>query len=228
MSDPGAPDPAGLNPDDVRAASDGRRAEMVRTQIAARGVRDEQVLAAMRSVPRELFVPEPRRDHAYEDHPLPIGEDQTISQPYIVALMAEAAGIGPGDRVLEVGTGSGYGAAVLSELAAHVWSIERLEGLAATARAVLADNGFDNVDVICGDGTAGWSPEAPYDAIVVTAAAPSVPDALVQQLADGARLVIPVGRHSGGQELLLVQRHGSRIEERDLGAVSFVPLIPDR
>lgn len=201
---------------------------MVRRDIASRGVRDPGVLEAMETVPRERFVPAELAEFAYEDHPLPIEVGQTISQPYIVALMAEAAEVGPTDRVLEVGAGSGYGAAVLSRVAAEVWTIERHEPLARGAEAVLADLGYDNVHVICGDGTLGYPEAAPFDAIVVTAGGPALPEALIEQLADGGRLVIPVGPESRGQELVRVRRRGERFSEEDLGGVRFVPLIGEQ
>lgn len=198
---------------------------MVERDIAARGVGDAGVLAAMGTVPRERFVPAGQAEFAYEDHPLPIAQGQTISQPYIVAVMAEAAEVGPGDRVLEIGTGSGYGAAVLSRTAAEVWTIERHEALAGGARGVLEDLGYDNAHVIWGDGTLGYPEAAPFDAIVVTAGGPRVPEALLEQLADGGRLVIPVGPETRGQELIRVRRDGNTFDEEDLGAVRFVPLV---
>jgi protein-L-isoaspartate(D-aspartate) O-methyltransferase len=201
------------------------RERMVAREIAARGVHDERVLQAMRTVPREDFVPERRRQSAYEDHPLPIGHSQTISQPFIVALMAEAARIGPDDVVLEIGTGSGYGAAVLSHLAREVHTVERIPELAESASVHL--QGYSNVEVHTGDGTLGWPAAAPYDAIVVTAAAETVPSQLTEQLAEGARLVIPVGEHSGTQKLLRIERRGADLTTADLGAVAFVPLIGD-
>ena len=204
-----------------------RRDRMVQHTIADRGVRDPAVLEAMRSVPRERFVSEDQSRHAYEDHPLPIGCGQTISQPFIVALMAEAASIRPRARVLEVGTGSGYGAAVLARLAGHVVTIERHGELARRAASVLEELGFDNVEVVTGDGTLGWPDGAPYDAIVVTAAAEEVPPALLGQLADDGRLVIPVGRWGRSQELVCLHRRGEEIDEVDLGGVAFVPLVPD-
>ena len=189
-------------------------------QIEGRGVRDPRVLEAMRKVPREAFVPEDLRARAWEDGPLPIGEGQTISQPYIVALMTEAAGAGPGCRVLEVGTGSGYQAAVLAAAGAEVWTVERLPSLAAEARGRLEGLG-GHVHVRVGDGKEGWPEEAPFDAIVVTAAAAAVPEALLAQLKDGGRLVIPLGP-KGDQRLLRIFRDG---REESLGAVRFVPLV---
>jgi protein-L-isoaspartate(D-aspartate) O-methyltransferase len=180
----------------------------------------------MRGVPRELFVSDELRERAYDDTPLGIGEGQTISQPYIVAVMAEAARIRAGDRVLEVGTGSGYAAAILSRVASEVFTIERHPVLARTAEQRLARHGYDNVHVLCGDGTRGWPEHAPYDAIVVAAAGPALPSALLAQLAVGGRLVIPVGTSQRLQRLVRVVRTSSDgFTEEDLGAVSFVPLI---
>ena len=198
---------------------------MVEHHIAARGIADERVLAAMGSVRRERYVPTDAAEFAYEDRPLPIGVGQTISQPYIVALMAQAAEVGPMDRVLEVGTGSGYGAAVLSNLAAEVWTIELHESLAETARRQLHAEGVNNVHVLVGDGTLGWPEAAPFDAVVVTASGPAVPVALREQLCDGGRLIIPAGPENGDQSLLRIRRIGDGYEREDLGAVRFVPLI---
>lgn len=206
----------------------GRRSRMVERDIARRGVTDERVLAAMRRVPREMFVPGRLVRRAYDDRPLPIGSSQTISQPFIVALMAEAARLEPGDRVLEIGTGSGYGAAVLAEIAARVWSVERRRPLAARARSRLKQLGYDNVEVVLGDGTLGWPGAAPYDAIVVTAAGPSVPPALRSQLADGGRLVMPVGDALSNQRLIRETRHGDELGLRELGRVRFVPLVGEQ
>ncbi|MGI9577685.1 MAG: protein-L-isoaspartate(D-aspartate) O-methyltransferase [Microthrixaceae bacterium] len=208
--------------DSKRAAE---RAQMVARTVEARGVRDQRVIDAIRSVPREAFVAEHQSRSAYEDHPLPIACGQTISQPYVVALMAEAASIESSDRVLEVGTGSGYGAAVLAHLASEVISVERHAALADNAQAALDESGIDNVTVIHSDGTAGHAAMAPYSAVVVTAAAPQVPTALVEQLADGGRLVMPIGREGRSQRLACMERHGDDLEERDLGAVAFVPLV---
>ena len=202
------------------------RRRMVEAQIARRGVRDPAVLAAMAEVPREEFVPAHRAGDAYGDAPLPIGEGQTISQPYIVALMTEALRLTRGDRVLEIGTGSGYAAAVLSEIAAEVYTIERLAPLADSARHRLADLGYDTVHVQCGDGTLGWPEHAPYDAIVATAGGPEVPNALLEQLAIGGRLVMPVGASPHEQHLVrVVRKTADDYDHEDLGAVAFVPLI---
>ena len=205
---------------------DDERRRMVETQIAMRGVRQPAVLAAMGKVPREKFVPEHLAAHAYEDRPLPIGQGQTISQPYIVAFMTEALGLDPRDRVLEIGTGSGYAAAVLAEIVAEVYTIERLAPLARSAQRRLADLGYAGVRVCCGDGTLGWPEHAPYDAIVTTAGGREVPPALLAQLAIGGRLVIPVGTSRRAQRLVRVVRaRADDYETEDLGDVAFVPLI---
>src|SRR6478672_2970980 len=182
------------------------RKEMVARDIAARGVRDELVLDAMRRVPRELFLPARLREFAYEDTPLPIAGEQTISQPYIVAFMTEALMLKGGEEVLEIGAGSGYAAAVLSEIAANVYTVERLGQLADKAAATLADLGYDNVHVLHGDGTRGWPEHAPYDAIVVAAGGPQVPESLKEQLKIGGRLVIPIGPDQRAQELVRLIR----------------------
>ena len=201
------------------------RKRMVDRQIRSRGVRDEAVLAAMLAVPRERFVPEDRAKLAYDDTALPIGEGQTISQPYVVAVMAEALALKPDDRVLEVGAGSGYAAAVLAQIANEVYAIERHATLAGRARARLASLGYDNVEIVAGDGTLGWPEKAPFDAIAVAAGGPEVPRPLLEQLASGGRLVIPVGP-AQSQELLCVIRAGSdTFDEVSLGRVQFVPLI---
>ena len=195
--------------------------------IAARGVRDPHVLDAMRAVRRERFVPSGLAGRAYEDGPLPIGWGQTISQPLMVAGMAAAAAVRPGDRVMEVGTGSGYAAAVLARLGAAVWTVERHAGLAEEAQARLAGLGCD-ARVRAGDGTLGWPEAAPFDAVVVSAGGPRVPNALTRQLAPGGRLVMPVGPH-GRQRLVRRARTGADAwAEDDLGAVSFVPLIGEQ
>jgi len=202
-----------------------RRAAMVETQIADRGIRDPAVLDAMRRVPRESFVAADLRDRAYDDTPLPIDRGQTISQPYIVALMLEAAAIRPGDRVLEVGAGSGYASALASLLARQVFAIERHPDLAASACKRLASLGYANVDVRCADGSGGWAEAAPFDAILVAASGPRVPAALREQLALSGRLVMPVGT-AWEQRLVKVTRRGEKdFSEIDLGGVMFVPLI---
>jgi protein-L-isoaspartate(D-aspartate) O-methyltransferase len=198
------------------------RAAMVRGQIEARGIEDPAVLAAMHAVPRHLFVPESERLYAYEDRPLPIAADQTISQPYIVALMSELARVKKGDRVLEVGTGSGYQAAVLDAMGAQVFSIEIIEELAAGARAALEASGHGSVVVRHGDGYAGWPEHAPFAAILITAAPPSVPEPLKQQLAIGGRLVVPVGR--GVQDLIVLTRTREGFERESVAPVRFVPM----
>jgi len=202
------------------------RKEMVDRQIAARGVRDSRVLEALRTVPREQFLPERLAELAYDDTPLPIGEEQTISQPYVVALMAEALELRPEDRVLEIGAGSGYAAAVLSRIAREVWTVERHASLAREARERMERLGYRNVQVVHGDGTLGWPERAPYDAIVVAAGGPEVPPALLGQLAPGGRLVIPIGPDPRNQSLVRVRRRpeGGHVRE-DLGGVRFVPLI---
>ena len=192
--------------------------------LQRRGIRDDAVLEAMAAVPREKFVGVHLLEFAYDDSPLPIEEGQTISQPYIVAFMTEALQLGPEDRVLEVGTGSGYAAAVLSRVAAEVYSIERHAVLARQAAQRLKELHYDNVHVMCGDGTLGWPEHAPYDGIIVAAAAPVVPEKLLEQLAPGGRLVMPVGA-PGYQELTVVTRHGDHYERQTLGGVSFVPLV---
>jgi protein-L-isoaspartate(D-aspartate) O-methyltransferase len=197
------------------------RERMVREQIEARDVRDARVLAAMRSVPRHLFVPGAPLEDAYRDSPLAIEAEQTISQPYIVALMTELAQLKPGARVLEVGTGSGYQAAVLAQLGAQVWSIEIVEQLARTADVRLRELGYA-VSVRHGDGYAGWPEHAPFDAIVVTAAPPAIPEPLLQQLAVGGRLVVPVGR--GSQELYVVTRSATGYDRKTVLPVRFVPM----
>ncbi|HKV08141.1 MAG TPA: protein-L-isoaspartate(D-aspartate) O-methyltransferase [Thermoanaerobaculia bacterium] len=205
-----------------------RRQEMVSSQIARRGVRDRWVLDALRTVPRERFVPERLAEFAYEDTPLPIANEQTISQPYVVALMAEALELTPRDRVLEIGAGSGYAAAVLGRIAREVWAVERHESLACEAAERLAALGYGNVHVVWGDGTLGWPEHAPYDAIVVAAGGPEVPPALLDQLAPGGRLVIPVGPDPRTQSLLCVRHTEQGVVREDLGAVRFVPLIGEQ
>ncbi len=196
------------------------RKRMVETQLAAQGIRDARVLAAMQRVPRHEFVPERQRAGAYDDRPLPIGHGQTISQPFVVAFMSEALQLDGTERVLEVGTGSGYQAAVLAELAAEVYTIEIVEELARTATVALA--GYPNVHVRAGDGYRGWPEEAPFDAIMVTAAPEHVPQPLIDQLALGGRMILPVGARS--QDLVLLERTESGIERREVLPVRFVPM----
>lgn len=202
------------------------RREMVDDQVAARGVRSKLVLDAMRSVPREAFVPERVREFAYEDSPLPIDAAQTISQPYIVAFMTEALDLEGGEKVLEIGAGSGYAAAVLSRIAGEVYTIERIGQLAGQAAAVLSELGYSNVHVLHGDGTLGWHEHAPFDAIIVAAGGPSVPQSLKEQLKIGGRLVIPVGTDKRAQELVRVTRLSDReYKSEDIADVRFVPLV---
>jgi protein-L-isoaspartate(D-aspartate) O-methyltransferase len=198
------------------------RDQMVRTQIEARGVKDPQVLASMRAVPRHLFVPDSYRDVAYSDSPLPIGEGQTISQPYIVALMTELLEVEPGDRVFELGTGSGYQAAILAEMGVEVYTIEIKTGLCQHADSVLRELGYETAHVRCGDGYGGWPDAAPFDGIIVTAAPDRIPDPLLGQLRDGARMVIPVGDFY--QELKVITRSGDTFQERSVIPVRFVPM----
>ena len=220
--------------DDDDADTVQQRGWMVARQVEARGIRDTRVIEAMRRIPRHAFIAAAMRREAYEDTPLPIEEGQTISQPYIVALMLEAARLGAGDRMLEVGAGSGYASAVAAQLVAHVDAVERHPRLVELARERLARLGIANVDVHVGDGSAGWPSGAPYDAIVVAAAGPRVPEALRDQLAAGGRIVIPVASGFGAQRLVLVERNSDdEWREEDLGGVMFVPLVgaqgwPDR
>lgn len=206
-----------------------RRASMVDYQLVARGIESPQVLEAMGRVAREQFVPERMRDSAYEDGPLPIGAGQTISQPYIVALMTEALDLQGGERVLDIGTGSGYAAAVLGCIAGEVFSIERVPELADRAAATLASQGFGNVEVRCGDGTMGWPEHQPYDGIIVAAGAPAVPDSLKHQLVVGGHLVIPIGSEHGAQSLMRITRVAEdEFRTEDLGGVRFVPLLGEQ
>jgi protein-L-isoaspartate(D-aspartate) O-methyltransferase len=200
------------------------RHAMVETQLRSRGIRDERVLAAMERVPRHEFVASYNSETAYEDHPIEIGQQQTISQPFMVAAMAEAAEIKPADVVLEVGTGSGYQAAVLAELAAEVFTVERFATLAESAQRLLAHLNYANIVVTVGDGSNGLPQNAPFDAIVVAAAAPQIPPALVEQLREGGRLVIPIG-NSEGQELHLVRKQNGLPVIQRLFGCKFVPLV---
>ena len=204
---------------------DAARETMVREQIAARGIRDPRVVEAMRQVPRHLFVPPADRGQAYADSPVPIGEGQTISQPYIVALMTELVRPQPGDRALEVGTGSGYQAAVLSGLVAHVYTIELEATLGRRAESLLRELKHDNITVRIGDGYAGWPEHAPFDIIMVTAAPEKVPQPLIDQLKPGGRLIVPVGPRFTVQTLQLIEKDASgAIRTRDVSPVMFVPL----
>ena len=213
---------AEMERDDGRYARE--RDRMVEEQLASRGVTDPRVLAAVRRVPRHRFVQEALRDRAYGDHPLPIGEEQTISQPFIVGLMSSLLELTGREKVLEVGTGSGYQTAVLAQLARRVCSIERLPRLAERARATLETLGYDNVWVRVGNGTLGWPDEAPFDRIIVTAGGPGVPPPLVQQLAEGGRMVLPVGG-ADNQVLTIVENSGGEIRQRTHSECKFVKLV---
>jgi protein-L-isoaspartate(D-aspartate) O-methyltransferase len=203
------------------------RERMVREQMEARGVKDQRVLAAMRATPRHLFVPKGMERRAYEDTPLPIGHGQTISQPYIVASMSEMLRIGPGDRVLEIGTGSGYQAAVLAKLAKEVYSIEIVPELGKQAGALLRQLGHGNVEVKIGDGYKGWPEKAPFDRIILTAAPPEIPEALVEQLKKGGRLVAPEGE--AWQELVVIEKDAAGKTRRKVAyGVQFVPMVPGK
>ena len=197
---------------------------MVRSQIEARGINEPSVLSAFRKVPRHLFVSEALRDQAYGDYPLPIGEQQTISQPYIVAEMTQALELGKDDRVLEIGTGSGYQAAILSQIVYRVYSIERIRSLYFKARSLFDKLRYYNIVTKCGDGTKGWQDESPFNAIVVTAGAPEIPDVLVKQLVEGGRLVVPVGNQHT-QELIKIYRDPKKIKQTNLGGCRFVKLV---
>jgi protein-L-isoaspartate(D-aspartate) O-methyltransferase len=201
-----------------------QRQDMVRRQIEARGITDKNVLQAMLTVPRHLFVSEALRDQAYGDYPLPIGEQQTISQPYIVAEMTQALELSPNDRVLEIGTGSGYQAAVLAKIAYRVYTIERIRSLFMQARALFDELRYFNIVTRYSDGTNGWEDEAPFDAIIVTAGAPEVPNTLLNQLSEGGRLVLPVGnQHSQDLTKITKNRHG--LHQTNLGGCRFVKLV---
>ncbi len=213
-----------MNSSGETAAFSRLQERMVESQLRARGIGDKRVLDAMLRVPRHRFAPERYRDQAYEDHPLPIGEEQTISQPYIVARMLESLALKPTDKVLEVGTGSGYLTALLAELATQVVSVERHASLAGAATELLSRMGYDNVRVIIGDGRQGFAESAPYDAIIVSAAAPEVPPALLDQLAEGGRMIIPVGSTDSQQLQLVRMENGQpRISWHEL--CRFVPLV---
>jgi len=202
------------------------RLQMVERQLVARGIKDERVLAAMRKVPRHLFVPEKFRDSAYDDGPLSIGEGQTISQPYMVALMTECLELKADSRVLEIGTGSGYQTAILAELAKWVYTVERIPTLLFRAQQLLTQLGYDSIKFKLGDGSYGWQEESPFDAIIVTAGAPEISPVLVEQLNEGGVMVIPVGsRYS--QMLYRVVKRGGKVEKKECTLCIFVPLIGD-
>jgi protein-L-isoaspartate(D-aspartate) O-methyltransferase len=219
-----ANDPADMT--ELEAYFARQRQEMIDRQIRARGIRDEAILAALAEVPRERFVLEAYRHAAYDDSPLPIPGEQTISQPYVVALMMRALNLQPDDCVLEIGSGSGYATALISRIVREVHGVERHQLLVAYARTRLEKLGYDNAHIHHGDGTMGWPEAAPYDAVMVSASGPSVPAALRSQLAEGGRLVMPIGHARGLQSLLLLTRTGPEsFHKKDLGGVRFVPLI---
>lgn len=201
-----------------------QREEMVRNQIEARGIKDPRVLAAFRQVPRHLFVSEALRDQAYGDYPLPIGEQQTISQPYIVAEMTQALALDKDDRVLEIGTGSGYQAAILAQIVYRVYTIERIRSLHMQARSLFDKLHYHNIVTRYADGTKGWQSESPFNAIIVTAGAPEIPEVLVDQLVTGGRLVIPVGNQHT-QELIKIDRDKNNYQQTNLGGCRFVKLV---
>jgi protein-L-isoaspartate(D-aspartate) O-methyltransferase len=201
------------------------REDMVRQQIMARGVEDPVVLEAMRKVPRHLFVPEKYRAFSYRDHPLPIGQGQTISQPYVVAFMTEALDLEPSDKVLEIGTGSGYQAAVLGEIVEEVYTIEIIEKLGKKARKTLETLGYKHIHVKIGDGYKGWPEMAPFDAIIVTCAPEQIPKALIEQLNEGGRMIIPVGRVGAIQRLVRAVKKKGKLETKEVMPVRFVPMV---
>ena len=201
------------------------REAMVNRQIMDRGVNDPDVIKAMRKVPRHLFVPQENRRFSYADHPLPIGEGQTISQPYIVAFMTEVLKLKPGERVLEIGTGSGYQAAVLAEIINEVYSIEIIQALGESARETLGALGYKNVHIKIGDGHKGWPQKAPFDAIIVTCAPEQIPRPLVEQLKEGGRMIIPVGRRGTVQKLVRAVKRGGQLKTEDVMLVRFVPMV---
>ena len=211
-------------PTDFQSELTQQRAEMVDAQLRRRGIHDERVLRAMEIVPRHEFVPWQLQREAYQDSPVPIGEGQTISQPYIVAHMLEALRLSPEDRVLEVGTGTGYEAAVMSRIVREVYTIERFPSLAEAAKKTFDRLGYTNIHVVIGDGSRGYADAAPYDAIIVAAAAPRVPDALVEQLKDGGRAIVPVGE-ADLQQLRLISKNDGAIQRQTLDACRFVPLV---
>ncbi len=204
---------------------DQQREQMVQKQIIARGVRDAAVIAAMRKVPRHVFVPEEERAFSYGDFPLPIGEGQTISQPYIVAFMSEVLALKPEDRVLEIGTGSGYQAAILAELVREVFTIELIETLGKRAERTLTELGYKNIHIKVGDGYKGWPEKAPFDAIIVTCAPEQIPQELIRQLKEGGRMVIPVGRQGTVQSLVKAAKQQGKMITKNVMRVRFVPMV---
>jgi protein-L-isoaspartate(D-aspartate) O-methyltransferase len=216
--------PPQLAPSESPDAYHAARVVMLERDLRGRGIKDSRVLAAMAVVPRHRFVPDNLRAAAYEDRPLPIGENQTISQPYIVALMSELLELKPTDKVLEIGTGSGYQTAVLAHLTAAVSSIEIIPSLGARAKTILDELGFKNIELKIGDGFYGWEERGPFDAILVTAAAPRIPDPLARQLRDGGRLVMPLGAPGRSQRLIRARKSAGQLKSEDLSEVLFVPL----
>ncbi len=204
------------------------RYQMVSRQIVARGVKDAGVIEAMKKVPRHLFVPEKYRSLSYGDHPLPIGKEQTISQPYIVAFMTEALALRPEDRVLEIGTGSGYQAAILAELVDEVYTIEIIESLGRRAQKTLGVLGYKNIHVKIGDGYKGWPDQAPFDAVIVTCAPENIPQSLIRQLKDGGRMIIPVGSEGTIQNLVKAIKEKGRLKTKSMMPVRFVPMVRDK
>jgi protein-L-isoaspartate(D-aspartate) O-methyltransferase len=202
-----------------------QRLKMVEEQIAGRGVKDRRILDAMRKIPRHLFIDSSLKERAYGDHPLPIGEGQTISQPYVVAWMTEALNLKASDRVLEIGTGSGYQAAVLAEIVNEVYTIEIREGLKESASKLLYELGYKNIKTKYGDGYFGWEQYAPFDAIIITASANHIPPPLIKQLKEGGRLIIPLGSTLYYQTLNLVTKSGNELNVEQMGGVAFVPMI---
>ncbi|MFP4018686.1 MAG: protein-L-isoaspartate(D-aspartate) O-methyltransferase [Bacteroidales bacterium] len=203
---------------------DREKQQMVKQQIVDRGIKDPKVIAAMKDVDRHVYVPKNYRDMAYSDRPLPIGDGQTISQPYIVALMTESLELEEGDKVLEIGTGSGYQAAVLSHITSEIYSIEIIEELAEEAKENLQKQGYDSIKLKIGDGYKGWGEYAPFDAIIVTCAPSDIPEPLKEQLAEGGRMVIPIG-DKFIQELVLLKKKNGELEKQEISSVRFVPML---
>ena len=204
-----------------------RMETMIANQIISRGIKDTQLIEAMRKVPRHLFVPENRRESAYDDRPLPIGEDQTISQPYIVAFMTEVLDLSPEDKVLEIGTGSGYQAAILAEIVREVYTIETIPGLGEAARERLEEMGYKNISVKIGDGYEGWPEKAPFHSVIVTCAPEKIPRSLIDQLTDSGRMIIPVGERRGIQKLVLLRKEKGMVIKKEVMDVLFVPMVKD-